>query len=125
MSNTRDPLAVFDDDVIERVADQSELTADELRDLLVAHQEQARDNPGVDDLVYEWRTQFHEAPVIHRTNDAYYLRLRDHVWDEFADALDVPEVDLHAMLEVHEQQCRADTGASLEDGERMMILTRE
>lgn len=124
MSDPRDPLAAFDDEIIERVAGQSELSADELRELVARHQQQARDNPGVDDLVYEWRTQFHESPLVHQTPEAYYLRLRDHLWDQFADTLDIPEVDLYALLDVHEQQVRTVTGAECKDGERMMVLTK-
>jgi hypothetical protein len=125
MSDTRDPLAPFEDETIERVASTSRLSVAELRDLLERHQEQARDNPGVEDLVYEWRSQFHEPPLVHRTTEAYYLRLRRHVWEEFADALDIAEVDLDTMIEVHEQQVRLDTGAETRDGEHLMLLTRE
>lgn len=125
MSDTRDPLAAFDDDIIDRVADRFELSSDELRDLVVRHQQQARTNPGVEDLVYEWRTQFHESPLLHQTPAAYYLRLREHVWDQFADALDISEVHLDALFDVHEEQARAVTGAEIKDGERLMVLTRE
>jgi hypothetical protein len=83
-----------------------------------------RDNPGVEDIVYEWRSQFHEAPVLHQTPDAYYLRLRRHVWDEFADALDLAEVELEALLDVHEEQVRRELGAERKDGEWFMILAR-
>lgn len=117
-------LAPFDDELIELVAGRNEVSPEELRDLIVTQQRQARDNPGVEDLVYEWRSQFHEAPVLHRTDDAYYLRLRKHVWDEFADALDIAETDLHALLDVHEEQTRTVTGAERDDAERMMVLSR-
>lgn len=124
MSDADDLLAPFDDDLIELVAGRSDVSESELRDLIVRHQRQVRDNPGVEDIVYEWRSQFHEQPVLHRTEDAYYLRLRSHVWDEFATALDIPETDLHALLEIHEEQSRRFTGAETTQGEAMMVLSR-
>ncbi|RXK49023.1 hypothetical protein [Halorientalis pallida] len=121
---TEDTLAPFDDDLLGTVAGRHDLDEPALRDLLARHQRQVRDNPGVEDIVYEWRSQFHEQPILQRTDDTYYLRLRAHVWDEFADALDISEADLHALLDAHEEQCRRETGASIGDGERAMVLSR-
>lgn len=122
---TDDLLRTFDDDLVELVAARHEPSVDRLEDLLLTHQEQVRSNPGVEDIVYEWRSQFHEAPVLHQTADAYYLRLRTHVWEEFADALDISEVELAAVLDAHEEQVRRETGAERGDNERFMVLTRE
>ena len=124
MSEADDLLGPFDDDLVELVADRSDVSESDLRDLLARHQRQVRDNPGVEDIVYEWRSQFHEQPVLERTAGAYYLRLRTHVWDEFATALDVAETDLDALLGVHEEQTRRHTGAETTDGEAMMVLSR-
>jgi hypothetical protein len=120
-----DLLRTFEDDIVALVADRTEPTAERLTELLRAHQQQVRDNPGVEDIVYEWRSQFHEAPLLHRTADAYYLRLRTHVWEEFASALDIPEVELDALVDAHEEQVRRETGAERGENERFMILTRE
>ena len=120
-----DLLAPFDEDVLARVAGRHDVSRTTLETLLERHQRQARDNPGVEDLVYEWRSQFHEQPLVHRTPDTYYLRLRRHVWDEFADALDIPEAELFAVLDVHEAQVRAETGAEIGDEEAAMVLTRD
>jgi hypothetical protein len=120
-----DLLSPFDDDVVALVADRHEPAPDRLRELLCAHQQQVRDNPGVEDIVYEWRSQCHEAPVLHQTPDAYYLRLRRHVWEEFADALDLADVELDALLDVHEEQVRHELGAERKDDERFMLLARE
>ncbi|MFB6179508.1 MAG: hypothetical protein ABEI77_07285 [Halorientalis sp.] len=117
-------LAPFDDDLFESVAGRHEVTVEELRSLAGRQQQQVRDNPGVEDIVYEWRTQFHEQPVVHQTDDAYYLRLRRHVWDEFADALDIAETDLYALLDLHTDQTRRVTGAETTDTERLMVLSR-
>lgn len=120
-----DLLRTFDDDVVALVAERHEPTAERLTELLRTHQTQVRDNPGVEDIVYEWRSQFHEAPLLHRTADAYYLRLRTHVWEEFADALDISEVELDALTDVHEEQVRRETGAERGENEGFMLLTRE
>jgi hypothetical protein len=125
MPDDADLLAPFDDELLETVAGRHDLSAADLRSLLAAQQRQVRSNPGVEDVVYEWRSQFHERPVLERRADAYVLRLRDHVWDEFADAMDLAEVDLRAVLDAHEEQARADTGAERDDGEAFMILARE
>lgn len=121
---TDDLLAPFDDDLLATVAARHDVDEPALRDLLTRHQRQVRDNPGVEDIVYEWRSQFHEQPVLQRTDGAYYLRLRAHVWDEFADALDIAEAELIALYEAHEEQIRRVTGAEIGDGERAMVLTR-
>ncbi len=121
---TEDILAPFDDDLLATVAGRHDLDESTLRDLLARHQRQVRDNPGVEDIVYEWRSQFHGQPVLQRTEDTYYLRLRTHVWDEFAEALDIPETSLHAVFDAHEAQIRRDTGASVGDDERAMVLNR-
>ncbi|MFB6084154.1 MAG: hypothetical protein ABEJ94_07915 [Halorientalis sp.] len=121
---TADLLAPFDDDLLATVAGRHDLDEATLRDLLARHQKQVRENPGVEDIVYEWRSQFHEQPVLQRTEDTYVLRLRAHVWDEFADALDISEADLHAVLDAHEEQTRRETGAGLGDDERAMVLAR-
>ncbi|WP_335998863.1 hypothetical protein [Halorientalis halophila] len=121
---TDDRLEPFDDDLLATVVGRHDLDEARLRELLDAHQRQVRDNPGVEDIVYEWRSQFHEQPVLQRTDDAYYLRLRAHVWDEFAEALDLAEVDLDAVLDAHEEQTRRVTGAAFEGDERAMVLQR-
>lgn len=121
---TEDSLAAFDDDLLATVAGRHDLDEAALRDLLARHQQQVRDNPGVENIVYEWRSQFHEQPVLQRTDDTYFLRLRAHVWDEFADALDISEADLHAVLDAHEEQCRRETGAGIGEDERAMVLSR-
>ncbi|WP_299263909.1 hypothetical protein [Halorientalis sp.] len=117
-------LAPFDEDLLATVAGRHDTDEATLRDLLRRHQQQVRDNPGVEDIVYEWRSQFHGQPVLRRTEDTYYLRLHTHVWDEFAAALDIPEASLHAVLDTHEEQLRRETGASVGDDERAMVLNR-
>jgi succinate dehydrogenase flavin-adding protein (antitoxin of CptAB toxin-antitoxin module) len=124
MTDSEDLLAPFDDDIVELVARRHDCGEDEIRELLRRHQRQVREMPGVEDIVYEWRSQFHEQPVLQRTAEAYYLRLREHVWEEFADALDLAEVDFYAVLDAHEEQTRRKTGAGVDDRERMMVLTR-
>ncbi|WP_136715264.1 hypothetical protein [Halorientalis salina] len=125
MSESDALLAPFDGDLLDVVADENDVTPERLRELVVAHQRQVRDNPGVEDIVYEWRSQFHEQPVLRRTESTYYLRLRPHVWDEFADALDLTEPELDALLYLHSEQTRRDTDGTPDDNALPMILARD
>jgi len=123
MADERDPLAAFDPDVVDAVAADHDLAASGLRDLASRHQESMRDLPGIDDLVYEWRTQFHDDPMVERTETAYYLTVREHVWEEFADALDLSERELGALQALHDRQLHAAVEPS--GGGVAIVLTRE
>jgi hypothetical protein len=106
MSDPRPPLAAFDDDSFETVADETTLDAGALRDVTERHQESVRELPGVDDIVYEWRNHFHMDPLVYRTDRVYVLALPAHVWDEFGDRLDLGDDDLAALKSVHDRQAR-------------------
>lgn len=128
--STRDELAAFDADLFDEVADDHGVETDRLRALARTHQSNVRDLPGVEDIVYEWRSQFHWDPLLARTTDAYYLALPDHVWDEFAESLDATDAERAALVELHERQIRrdapevgADTGRF--DSAEALVLTRE
>ena len=99
-----DELSAFADDVIAAVAADHGVDRDRLTDLVRSHQSNVRDLPGVDDLVYEWRNQFHLDPMLARTDDAYYLALPAHVWDEFLDALGVEGDRADALRAAHRVQ---------------------
>ena len=107
MASPRDPLAVFGDKHIEAVAGEFDVEPDRLCTLTRRHQESVRDLPGVEDIVYEWRNQFHQDPLVHRDTEAYVLALRDHVWAEFADHLDLRDAHLAALRALHDTQARA------------------
>jgi len=124
-----DELDAFTEEVIAAVAADHGVDLDRLTELVRRHQSNVRDLPGVDDIVYEWRNQFHLDPMLARTDDAYYLALPAHVWDEFADDLDVVDDERAALVAVHDQQARADAetagfDASRLDGDAAVVLTR-
>ena len=125
MANTRDPLAAFDDDLFETVTATTGIEASTLREIARDHQKGVRELPGVDDIVYEWRNQFHQDPLLHRDSDVYVLALRSHVWTEFGDRLDVDEPTLDALRALHDEQARrlvSDTGRLADD--EAVVLTR-
>lgn len=125
MADTRPPLAAFDDDTFDTVAEGTDVSVDALRRLTRRHQEGIRDLPGVDDIVYEWRNHFHLDPLLARTDAAYVLALPDHVWEEFADRLELSTTQLDALLAVHDRQARALVATTDRlDDEAALVLTR-
>lgn len=125
MTDTRDPLAAFDDDIVETVAEGTGIDSTRLRDAAQTHQEGVQELPGVDDIVYEWRNQFHLDPLLHRDSDVYVLALRSHVWSEFGERLDVTEEELDALRTLHDEQARRlvnDAGRLADD--EAVVLTR-
>lgn len=98
-----DLLAAFDDDVIRAVAGANDVDEQRLRDALEAHQRTMRDNPGVDDLVYEWRKRFDDS-VLHRTPETFYVAVRESVWREYGDHLGLDDSLLGAVVAVHQEQ---------------------
>jgi len=125
MASPRDPLAVFDDDVIEATTDDADVDEATLRAVACAHQEGVRDLPGVDDIVYEWRNQFHMDPLVHRSPEVYVLALQDHVWTEFADSLDLDDPSRKALKSLHDRQAQALVDATGRlDSDDALVLTR-
>ena len=121
---TRDPLAAFDDDVLEAVAGEHDLSVESLRDLLVRHQELVRELPGVEDIVYEWRRTLPRNPLVERREAAYYLVVDDTVWTEYRDALDAESGDFEALRAVHDRQLRR-VATPPDDDRAAIVLTRE
>ncbi|MEF8814454.1 MAG: hypothetical protein V5A55_11635 [Halovenus sp.] len=123
MTDARDPLAGFDPETIQAVAEDHDVDPERLETIARDHQNGVRSLPGVEDIVYEWRTQFHEDPLLSRSDRAYVLALRDHVWDEFVESLALSEAEVTALRALHERV--ADT---LLDGdaatEGAMVLVR-
>ncbi|WP_158059071.1 hypothetical protein [Halorussus halophilus] len=110
-----EPLAAFGD---------VELTEEDT-ELVERHQQVVRDheNLSVDGLVYEYRTQFHQDPLVEQDETAYYLSVRGHVWDEFADAMGVGDEALERLKGIHEAQFEATVGSPAES--EAMVLTKE
>jgi hypothetical protein len=126
----RDELDAFDADLCADVAETHGVGPDRLRRLARTHQSSVRDLPGVEDIVYEWRSQFHWDPLLARTNEAYYLALPGHVWDEFAEALGVSDEERNALVALHGRQIRRDAADVGVDTGRLdesdpLLLTRE
>lgn len=129
-TDARDPLAPFDPDIVEAVAERTDTDPGHLRELLRRHQESARDLPGVDNLVYEWRRYLPYDPVVARTDEAFHCVVLPSVWADFADSLDIDDADFERLLAVHDRQARRAAearGESTEpfDGATPMLLTRE
>ena len=125
----RDALGVFDAGLVTDVAGDHDIDSDRLSTLARTHQSNVRDLPGVDDIVYEWRTQFHQDPLLARTSAAYYLALPDHVWDEFAEDIGVSEAERAALVDLHGRQTRIDADEVGADTARLetsepVVLTR-
>jgi hypothetical protein len=89
------------------------------------HQQGVRnlDSVTVDGLVYEYRTQFHQDPLVTQDGTAYYLSVRGHVWDEFADQLDLSNDELANLKEIHAEQFAASVGG--EADQDALILAKE
>jgi hypothetical protein len=125
MTDPRPPLAAFDDGTFESVAGETGFTAGELRELARRHQEGVRDLPGVDNIVYEWRNHFHMDPLLTRTDAVYVLALRDHVWQEFADRMELSPGELGALKAVHDRQARGLVEATGRlDNDPALVLAR-
>ena len=120
---TRDELAAFDEGVLDAVAADHAVESARLTELVRTHQANVRDLPGVEDIVYEWRSQFHQDPLLSRTEREYVLALRDHVWNEFAQSLSLSEAEMAALRALHER-----VAATVLDGEAdidgVMVLVR-
>jgi hypothetical protein len=111
-----EPLAAFPD-----VEEESE----DDRELVARHQQGVRDLDGVtvDGLVYEYRTQFHQDPLVTQDETAYFLSVRGHVWEEFGDRMGLDDGELERLKEIHDEQFEASVRE--EAGDEAMILTKE
>lgn len=116
----RDPLAAFDPEVLSA----TDTDADRLRTLARRHQETVRENPGVENLVYEWRRGYPSNSLVERTPAAYYLLVAERAWAEFGDALGLDDAERDLLRALHVRQFAAAVGDPA-DGERApMVLTR-
>lgn len=113
----RDPLAAFDAGVLSSVGD------DRLRTLAHRHQETVRENPGVENLVYEWRRAYPRHSLVERTDRAYYLLVTPPTWREFGDALGLDGAERDLLRTLHARQFAADLDGT-DDERAPMVLTR-
>ena len=98
---------------------------DSARDLLARHQRVVRELPdlSVADLVYDYRTQFHEDPLVARDEAAYYLSVRSHVWDEFADRMELTDDERARLKAAHAEQFEASVGRPAD--REALVFTKE
>lgn len=117
--------AAFDAELVARIATAEDVAEAELVAGLAAVQATVSgfSNLSVDDIVYEWRTQHHKDPLVGRTPDAYYLGVREHVWDDILDRANATDDELAAVRAAHAAQFNADRDADAPDG--AMVLTRD
>ncbi|WP_276271840.1 hypothetical protein [Haloarcula litorea] len=120
---TAPELAPFDDELIRRVADANDADYEAIRDAVVAHQRGMRDNPGVENLVYEWRKQY-DDPVLARTDETFVVAVPATVWEEFGDHLGLEGDVLTALAAVHQEQVvrRSDTEAAELPPDRVPVV---
>lgn len=124
-----DPLAPFDGEVIEAVAAETGRDPAAVRELVARHQRAVRENPGVADLVYEWRRYLPYDPLVARADDAYHLVVLPRVWEDFGRA-GFSERELDRLGRVHDRQARRAARArgddeSVFDGGAPVVLARD
>lgn len=124
-----DPLAPFNGEVIEAVSAETGRDPAAVRELVARHQRSVRENPGVADLVYEWRRYLPYDPLVVRADDAYHLVVLPRVWDDFGRA-GFTEPELDRLKRVHNRQARRaararDDEETVFDGAAPVVLTRE
>ena len=96
-------LRPFDADVIRTVAKANDIEIEPLRETLADHQRTMQQNPGVENLVYEWRKQY-DDPVLARTDTVFIVAVLPTVWEEYGDYLDIDPPLLRAVTAAHQEQ---------------------
>ncbi len=120
-------LAPFDLAVIRTTAQRNDVEEGVLRDALASHQRAMRENPGVEDLVYEWRKQY-DDPVLARTPERFVLALPPTVWEQYGDHLELDSDVFAALTAVHQEQTvrtAAVDFSAIPDGHTALIVARE
>ncbi len=120
-------LAPFDLAVIRTTAQRNDVEEGVLRDALATHQRTMRENPGVEDLVYEWRKQY-DDPVLLRTPDLFIVAVPPTVWEEYGTHLELDDGVLPAVVAVHQEQTiRTDAveSTALPQDHTALVVARE
>ncbi|WP_135302865.1 hypothetical protein [Haloarcula amylovorans] len=116
----------FEGDVIRAVASENDVEEGQLRDALEAHQRVMHDNPGVEDLVYEWRRQY-DDPVLARTPETFFVAVPPTVWEEYGDFLGLDDYVLRALSAVHQEQTLRSDAVDLSgmpEGHATIVVSR-
>lgn len=98
---------VFDPEVVDAIASETDVDVDRLVALIDDLQTVATPRRTAADLVYEYRKAFAHDPLVERRSDAYYLAVPDHVWPELGAALDCSDTERRALAAVHRRQFQA------------------
>jgi hypothetical protein len=123
---TDELLAPFDVAVIRTTAQHNDVEESALREALADHQRTMQENPGVEDLVYEWRKQY-DDPVVARTESVFIVAVPPTVWEEYGDYLDLDESLLGAVAAVHQEQTTRTEDATLDgvpEGHTVIVVGR-
>jgi muconolactone delta-isomerase len=117
--------ACFDAAVVESVAAETDRTVDEVAGALGAVQRVVSNygSLSVDDVVYEWRSQFHQDPLVAQTPTAYYLDVQEHVWEDVGARAEICNGELAGVRRVHAAQFGSDVGDEPPAG--AMVLAKE
>jgi len=120
-------LSPFDEKLIAQVANANDIEVERLETAVADHQRTMRENPGVEDLVYEWRKQY-DDPVLLRRPDVFIVAVPPAVWEEYAEYLEFEDDLLAAVTAVHQEQTiRTDAVelADLSGRDTTLVATRE
>jgi len=120
-------LSPFDEKLIAQVANANDIEVERLETAVADHQRTMRENPGVEDLVYEWRKQY-DDPVLLRRPDVFIVAVPPAVWEEYAEYLEFEDDLLAAVTAVHQEQTiRTDAVelADLSGRETTLVAARE
>jgi len=93
----------FDDETISRVAADSGVATETLREAAEDVQATIGDYPGltVDGLVYEWRQAFRDDPLVDRRPDAWVLSVPERVWVDVYERADIGEETAAALAALY------------------------
>jgi hypothetical protein len=119
-----DPLAAFDDGLIEAVATEAGTTPESLRELVRRQQRLVREFPDmtVEALVHDWRKAFPEDPLVGTDAVAYYLSVRPGVWSDVVSRLDLTTDEREALGLVNARQFEESRGTPAEG--TAVVLTK-
>jgi len=121
-----DLLAPFDHAVLRTVADENDIEFAVLKEALVDHQRTMRENPGVEDLVYEWRKQY-DDPILHRTETTFVVAVPPTVWEEYGEYLELGDALLAAVTAVHQEQTVRNPAVQFQElpaGNTVLVVNR-
>jgi len=112
-----EPLAPFEDAIVEAVAADHGVSPEALREAIDRQQRLVREFPDmtVEALVHDWRTAFPTEPLVETSATAYYLSVRETVWQDVTGRLDLSDAERAALQAVNARQFEASVGEAAED----------